>query len=62
MARLSTVNDDETSDENKAFSEATPSGSLDIAIDSEVPANNFFKENREYYLDFTRINVEESKK
>lgn len=40
--------------ENKDFTDATPSGSLDINISGDVPANNFFEPGKEYYLDFTK--------
>jgi hypothetical protein len=39
--------------ENKDFNTATPSGALEIGIHGEVPAANFFKVGKEYYLDFT---------
>lgn len=45
--------------ENKSFSEATPSGSIQIGISKDVPAHKFFTAGRYYYLDFTRIPMTE---
>jgi hypothetical protein len=39
--------------ENKDFTEATPNGTLEIMIQGDVPASEFFKPGKEYYLDFT---------
>ena len=39
--------------ENKDFTTATPSGQLEITISKDVPATDFFKPGKEYYLDFT---------
>tara|TARA_R110000772_G_scaffold35637_4_gene85777 strand:+ start:9908 stop:10171 length:264 start_codon:yes stop_codon:yes gene_type:complete len=47
--------DGSVNEENKSFSEATPSGNLQITISKNVPASKFFQPNREYYLDFTKI-------
>lgn len=40
--------------ENKDFNKATPSGNLEIAIQGDVPASDFFIIGEDYYLDFTR--------
>jgi hypothetical protein len=40
------------SEENKSFSKATPSASVDIAIDNPG-AQNQFQQGKEYYVDFT---------
>lgn len=64
VAHLSAViydQDGNENQENKAFSEATPSLNLTISISKDVPASKFFKPNREYYLDFTRIPLEKQK-
>jgi len=45
--------------ENKSFSDCTPSGNMQITISKDVPASKFFRANREYYLDFTKIPLEE---
>jgi len=37
--------------ENKDFNDATPAGDLYLGIHGEVPAANFFKVGKEYYLD-----------
>lgn len=42
-----------TQGENKDFSDATPSGSLEIGISGKVPAADFFTPGKQYYLDFT---------
>lgn len=42
--------------ENKDFVEATPCGNLDMHIDKNAPASNFFKQGENYYLDFTKVN------
>lgn len=43
--------------ENADFTKATPSGSLEIYIDKEVPASNFFTPGKDYYLDFEEAPV-----
>jgi len=43
-----------TEGENKDFHEATPSGDLRISIKGDVPASDFFKVGKDYYLDFSR--------
>lgn len=48
-------------EENKSFNSATPAGNLEIVISKDVPASKFFKEGREYYLDFIRVPKEETK-
>lgn len=42
------------SEENKAFSDYTPGGSLQLNIAAGKPAQEFFEVGKEYYLDFTR--------
>lgn len=51
--------DGSVNEENKSFSKATPSGQLTISISEDVPAHKYFRENREYYLDFTRVPLKE---
>lgn len=41
--------------ENHDFAKATPSGSVEISIDHDVPASTFFKPGEEYFLDFTKV-------
>lgn len=48
-------------EENKSFSKYTPSGNLEIAISPETKAHNYFKEGREYYLRFERVQKEPTK-
>jgi len=38
--------------DNKSWSEATPSGSVNMVISNEA-AQGLFEEGKEYYLDFT---------
>ena len=45
-------------EENKSFSELTPAGNVEIMISPKTPAHKYFREGREYYLDFTRIPLE----
>lgn len=40
-------------EENKAFSDATPSGSVSISIVNDKPALQAFEQGKSYYLDFT---------
>lgn len=54
MAKLTAVYS--TTGENKDFNAATPSGRLEILIDSGLPAADFFKAGEEYYLDFSKAN------
>jgi hypothetical protein len=39
--------------ENADFTKATPNGTLQIGISSDVPASEFFTPGKSYYLDFT---------
>lgn len=39
--------------ENKAFTDATPSGRLDISIANDKPSLALFEQGKSYYLDFT---------
>ena len=43
---------DDGIEENKRYSKATPSGTLEIQIDNP-PAAEFFELGKSYYLDFT---------
>jgi len=54
VVNLSAVygNDDKDNEENNQFSEATPSGSHEMVI-SNPSAKGFFKEGKDYYLDFS---------
>lgn len=38
--------------ENKEWAKSTPSGSLQMVINPELPAAEFFKQGQEYYLTF----------
>jgi len=40
------------SEENKSFSKYTPNGRLEISVDSDAAAGNFFVPKKHYYLDF----------
>jgi hypothetical protein len=43
----------EPNSENKAFSDATPTLSLNMSITDGKPAADAFEEGKEYYLDFS---------
>lgn len=43
------------SEENKSFSNATPSGILELVIDKETPAYEFFVPGNDYYLTFEAV-------
>lgn len=40
------------SEENKSFSKFTPGGTLNITVDNETKASDFFQPKKEYYLTF----------
>lgn len=40
--------------ENADFCKATPSGNLEISVDKETPAAEFFTPGQEYYLTFQK--------
>lgn len=39
-------------EENKSFSEATPSANLSMVISDSAPAKDFFVQGKDYYLTF----------
>ena len=41
------------SEENKVFNDYTPGGNLQLHIAAEKPAQEYFVDGKEYYLDFT---------
>lgn len=41
-------------EENKSFAKYTPAGSISLNISYETQASNFFEEDGEYYVDFTK--------
>ena len=43
------------SEENKAFSDATPAGTIAIVIAKGKPALEQFEPGKEYYVDFTPV-------
>ncbi|ARK13037.1 hypothetical protein A6C57_23360 [Fibrella sp. ES10-3-2-2] len=47
------------SEENKSFSKYTPSGQLNITIDNETSAADFFQPKQEYFLTFEAASVVE---
>lgn len=47
------VYSDDPNSENKAFSDSTPSLSLNMAIMDGKPAAEMFEQGKEYYLDFS---------
>ena len=44
---------DQTTEENKRYSKATPSGRLEMTVDNP-PAQAFFELGKSYYLDFSK--------
>lgn len=50
QAKLSAVYG--TEGENADYSKATPSGQLEISIDKETKASDFFEPSKDYYLTF----------
>ncbi len=44
---------DQSCEENKSFSLATPSGTIEMVIDNP-DAQDFFKEGESYYVEFTK--------
>ncbi|MFP9114334.1 hypothetical protein ACLI1A_10350 [Flavobacterium sp. RHBU_3] len=40
------------SDENADFTKLTPAGKIEITIDKDAPASEYFKPGKEYYLVF----------
>lgn len=51
VVNMTAVSDDGI-EENKRYHKYTPSGSLEIIIDN-LPASDYFKLGKSYYLDFT---------
>jgi len=47
--------DGSENEENKSFSDATPSGQITISISKDVPAHKYFQIGRHFYVDFTKI-------
>jgi len=43
-----------TEGENADFTKATPAGNLEISIDKDVPASDFFEPQKDYYLTFEK--------
>lgn len=41
--------------ENKSFSDSTPSGMLTMQISENTEARDFFKQGQDYFLDFTPV-------
>ena len=44
-----------TEGENADYAKATPAGNLDINIDKETKASEFFKQGEDYYLTFEKV-------
>jgi hypothetical protein len=44
---------DQTTEENRRYSKATPNGSLEMTVDNP-PAQEFFELGKTYYLDFSK--------
>lgn len=52
---MSAVYSSDPNSENKAFTDATPSGHLSLQIANDKPALELFQIGKEYYLDFTPV-------
>lgn len=52
--RLGVVYSSDPNSENRAFSDATPSGSAEMMIQARRPAIKLFEPGAEYYVDFTK--------
>lgn len=42
-------------EENKAFSDATPYGAIQVGIQNDKPALEFFEPGKEVYVDFAEV-------
>lgn len=51
--KMGAVYSNDPNHENKAFSDATPSGSVELTIQGNKPAATMFEAGKEYYVDFT---------
>lgn len=49
--KMGAVYSSDPNHENKAFSDATPSGSVELTIQGDKPAAGMFKAGVEYYVD-----------
>lgn len=45
-----------TEGENADYSKSTPAGSLNITVDKETKASEFFQQGKDYYLTFDEAN------
>lgn len=52
--------DGSRAEENKAFSDATPSGSVNLTITKGMPAADLYQPGKQYYVDFTAVDAEEA--
>ena len=50
--KMGAVYSSDPNSENRAFSDATPSGSVEMMIQSDKPAAKMFKVKAYYYVDF----------
>jgi hypothetical protein len=39
--------------ENKDFTDTTPAGNLDLVINNDAPASEYFEQGKEYYIDIS---------
>lgn len=53
--KLGAVYSNDPNSENRAFSDATPSGSCEMMIQGGRPAIKLFEAGAEYFLDFTKV-------
>lgn len=50
--RMGAVYGSDPNHENRAFADATPSGSVELTIQGDKPAAKMFTAGKEYYVDF----------
>lgn len=51
--KMGVVYSSDPASENRAFSDATPTGNVDITIQGDKPAALMFEPGKHYYVDFT---------
>lgn len=51
--KMGAVYSSDPNHENRAFSDATPSGAVELTIQGDKPAAKMFTAGKEYYVDFT---------
>jgi len=44
-----------TAEENKDFTQFTPSGQISVTVTNEAPAADFYQPGKNYYIDFIEV-------